>query len=292
MKMNEDLAIIQSYLCADGYVTYGDKPKYYRIGFRNTNLVLLKDFKERFERYFKVTITLKEGERCYKSSKEIYWKLTKQFGSFYSREWTMPKLSKNISKRWLRAFFDCEGWVFCKTHQNRHIGLDSINEKGLNEIIKMLNNLGIKTIKKINFKRGMYRVFIYGKENITKFEEEIGFLHPDKSKKIKETIKDFMVYIWNFPKNEKEVKNFVKKIMHEKAKIKHEKYIRIISKERINLERLKEHLGKYFKVNSLLYSRMNGIGNRYYELDINKKKEVQRLIKLNIIPNTFKLKKS
>ena len=62
--MNEDLAIIQSYLCADGYVTYGDKPKYYRIGFRNTNLVLLKDFKERFERYFKVTITLKEGERC------------------------------------------------------------------------------------------------------------------------------------------------------------------------------------------------------------------------------------
>ena len=61
----------------------------------------------------------------------------------------------------------------------------------------MLNNLGIKTIKKINFKRKIYRIFIYGKENIIKFDEEIGFLHPDKSKKIKETIKDFMVYIWN-----------------------------------------------------------------------------------------------
>ena len=295
MQFDKNFVSIHAYLCADGYVIKNPKTqkhKYYRIGFRNTNLVLLKDFQEKFEKVFRIKPRLAVGQRCEIGSKEIYEKLTKEFGSFYSYEWTAPQISKKLSKTWLRSFFDCEGWVFCKTHQNRHIGLDSVNEKGLNEIIKMLNNLGIKTIKKVNLKRKIYRIFIYGKENIIKFDEEIGFLHPDKSKKIKETIKDFMVYIWNFPKHEKEVKNFVKKIMHEKAKIKHEKYIRIISKERINLEKLKEHLGKYFKVNSLLYSRVNGIGNRYYELDINKKKEVQRLIKLNIIPNTFKLKKS
>jgi|SRR3989344_350513 len=292
MKMNEDLAIIQSYLCADGYVTYGDKPKYYRIGFRNTNLVLLKDFKERFERYFKVTITLKEGERCYKSSKEIYWKLTKQFGSFYSREWTMPKLSKNISKRWLRAFFDCEGWVFCKTHQNRHIGLDSINEKGLDQVIKTLNNLGIKTIKKVNKKRGMYRIFIYGKDNLIKFAEEIGFLHSEKAKKLRETLKDYVEYIWIFPKDKEECKNFVIKLLKDKIRIKKPYYARVISKEEINLSKLKRYLKNFYNIESILHRYINGLGTVYYELDINRRDEVQKLVENKLIPNIFKTKQS
>ena len=52
----------------------------------------------------------------------------------------MPFLNKKLSRIWLRAFFDCEGWVVCKTHQNRHIGLDSVNQKGLTQVkITLIN---------------------------------------------------------------------------------------------------------------------------------------------------------
>jgi hypothetical protein len=47
MRFNEDLAKIHAYLCGDGCVSKNkkeNKHKYYKIDFRNTNLVLLKDF--------------------------------------------------------------------------------------------------------------------------------------------------------------------------------------------------------------------------------------------------------
>ena len=153
MKFDENLAVIHAYLCADGYVIKNPETqtrKYYHIGFRNMNLRLLKDFQKRFKIVFGIKPHLRIGERCIIGSKEIYKELVKNFGSFYSREWKMPKLSLKLSRIWLKAFFDCEGWVFCKSHQNRHIGIDSINEKGLDQIIISLNKIGIKTIKKMS----------------------------------------------------------------------------------------------------------------------------------------------
>ena len=133
MKFDENLAAVHAYLCADGYVIKNpktQKQKYYMIGFRNTNLTLLKDFQEKFEKVFGIKPYLIEGERCRIGNKEIYGLLTKEFGSFYSWEWRMPKLNKKLMKIWLRAYFDCEGWVTCKSHQNRMIGADCVNEKG------------------------------------------------------------------------------------------------------------------------------------------------------------------
>jgi len=292
MKLDKNLASIHAYLCADGYVIKNPEnqthKKYYRIGFRNTNLSLLKDFQYNFEKVFKVKPRLIEGERCELGSKEIYEKLTKEFGSFYSAEWKIPKLNKKLNKIWLRSFFDCEAWVFCKSHQNRHIGLDSINEEGINEIIRILNDIGIKTIKKINKKRQMFRIFIYGKDNLEKFKDKIGFLHPDKKEKLEKAINDYMDYLWKFP--EENLKNFTIKILKEKARIKKPSYIRIISKEESNLLRLKENLINLFEINSLVYKRTNGLGTIYYEININRKEDINKLISLRIIPNIFKQK--
>ena len=95
MKFDENLVAIHAYLCADGYVIKNpkfQKQKYYMIGFRNTNLVLLKDFQKRFEKYFgKKTYITNEG-RCRIGSKEIYNKLLISFGEFYSWRWKMPIL--------------------------------------------------------------------------------------------------------------------------------------------------------------------------------------------------------
>ncbi len=289
MKLNEDIVALHAYLCADGYVIKSKNPKYkyFHIGLRNLNQTLLKDFQKRFKKIFRLKPYIVEG-RCRIGSKKIYEILTSNFGSFYSKEWKMPKLNKALSKMWLRTFFDCEGWVFCKSHQNRHIGLDSINEKGLDQIIKELNDLGIGTIRKINKKRRTYRILIYGKENLETFKKEIGFLHPEKIDKLNKAIADYIVYKWNFPTEEKQLRKFLKEILSQKVRIKKPYYLRIISKEKENLNNLNKSLKKIYNISCLIYSYKNGIGTPYYQLSINRKEEIEKLIKNKLIPNLFK----
>lgn len=291
MKIDKNLAAVHAYLCADGYVTKNlptQKQKHYTIGFRNTNLTLLKDFKEKFDKVFGIKCHLYEGQRCQKGSKEIYELLTKEFGSFYSWEWRMPNLNKELSKIWLRAYFDCEGWVTCKTHQNRNIGVDCVNEIGLNQVENSLNKLDIRTNRKYNPKRKIHRIYIYGKENLEKFSKLIGFLHPNKSEKLKQVSNDFVVYEWNFPENEEECKEFILNKLKEKIRIRKPYITRIISKEEINLKKLKILLKKFYNIDCSVNRYVNGLGTIYYELYIGRKEEVKKLITLSVIPNLFK----
>src|SRR3989344_9396288 len=151
MKFNENFAAIHAYLSADGYVIKNpatQKHKYYHIGLRNTNETLLKDFQNKFNKQFKIKSHIAKDGRCRIQNKQLYYKLTKDY-SFYSKEWQLPEsLPKRLLSVWLRAFFDCESWVFVKVHQNRQIGVDSINHKGLKSIQQALGNFGIESILK------------------------------------------------------------------------------------------------------------------------------------------------
>ena len=67
MQFDKNFVSIHAYLCADGYVIKNPKTqkhKYYRIGFRNTNIVLLKDFQEKFEKVFRIKPRLVVRQRC------------------------------------------------------------------------------------------------------------------------------------------------------------------------------------------------------------------------------------
>jgi len=284
--MDENLAAVHAYLCADGYVVKNpetQKQKYYRLGLRNTNEILLRDFQEKFEKVFSLKPRLVLKQRSEIGSREIYEKMTKEFGSFYSWHWTMPRLEENELKIWLRAYFDCEGWVTCKNHQNRMIGADCVNETGIKQVQNALRILEIESkIKKRNT-RNIFSLSIFGKENLIKFHQKIGFLHPEKKEKLEKTIQNFMNYEWNL--------DDIEKILIEKAKIKKPTgSIRIISKLRNNLLLLQKKLLEKYKITSKINKCKNGFGTEYSELSINKKEEVKYLINNNLLNENEKQK--
>tara|TARA_Y100000034_G_C6903455_1_gene418572 strand:+ start:2254 stop:3159 length:906 start_codon:yes stop_codon:yes gene_type:complete len=295
MKFDKNLVAIHAYLCADGYVVKNpetQKHKYYRIGFRNMNLILLKDFQKKFESIFGTKPIIRKEGRCEKGSKEIYEKLNKIFGSFYSWKWRMPKIKNaKLLQIWLRAYFDCEGWVICKTHQNRHIGADCVNEIGIKQIQESLNKLDIKSkIKKRN-DRNIFTLNICGKENLIKFNNKIGFLHPAKKEKLREVVNDFVNYYWEFPKEKRRLKYFVTNLLLKKAKIKKSnKIVYIISNKEVNLIILQKSLKKVFNIETKLNKCVNGIGAIYFQLNINKHAEIEKAIQKNLLNNDEKLK--
>jgi hypothetical protein len=194
MKFDRNMAAIHAYLCADGYVIKNpkrQKQKYYYIGLRNTDEVLLSDFEKKFYNYFKIVPRRGKDGRTVVQNKATYLFLTQDF-SYYSREWVLPKLSKENLKIWLRAFFDCEAWVFSIKAKDRHIGVDSINKKGLLSVKESLLIFGINTKLKKRKDRNIYRLYIYGKDNLIKFQKHINFLHPRKRKKLQEAIDTYI----------------------------------------------------------------------------------------------------
>lgn len=280
MKFNEDLAAVHAYLCADGYVIKNPKMqihKYYLIGLRNTNETLLLDFQRRFNEFFGLTPIICKDGRCRIQNKDIYHFLTSDF-SYYSHEWKMPKLSKRNLSFWLRAFFDCEAWVFVKKGQDRRIGVDSVNEKGLYTIKQELSkyfNIDSR-IKKVE-KRNLCRLYIYGRDNFEKFRNHIGFLHPDKRKKLDEAINSYVDYRWHFPENKLKIRDFIINIIKIKAKLKKPNTIRFTSIVKENLVQLSGLLHEHLRIKSKLYSRKNK-HSKYFELAVYNKEDTEKLL--------------
>jgi len=272
--MNLNLASLHGYLCADGCVVKSSNPKYkyYRIELRNINSKLLNDFKNKFQKVFNIKAHIYRNERCRLGSKEIYNKLNKQFGSFYSHNWTLPILNKIELIYWIRSYFDCEAWVRNKPRQDRHIGLDCINKKGLLQIQKALLQFNIVSKVKKRNTRNIYTLNIYGKENIIKFQKEINFLHPNKRKKLQQAIDSYIDYNWEISKES----------IKQKARVKKPFFIRIISNLELNLIKIQKFLKKYY-IESIIYKNKNGQGTIYYSLIIQKKKSIIKTIKNQLI---------
>lgn len=268
MKFDGDLAAIHAYLCSDGYAITNPKSqkhKYYYIGLRNTNLVLLKDFQTRFYRFFGVKPIITDDGRAKIQNKEIYKKLTKAH-NYYSDRWIMPKLNKNLLKIWLRAYFDCDGWVYVAKAKNRKIGLDSINYSGILQIKSALSKkFGIESLVKKRKDREIWSLGIYGKDNLTKFAKNIGFRHPRKDEKLKEAVKSYMNYSWIVPSSKKELAGFVQTKGRRSQKRGQIRFNSVLKK---NFIRLKKALIRHGIASRISKERINGNGNKYYTLSI------------------------
>jgi intein/homing endonuclease len=285
MKFDENLAAVHGYLCSDGYVIRNpenQRHKYYVIALRNTNIVLLEDFQNRFEKYFGVKPAIRNG-RCIINSKPIYIKLIDKFGSFYSYEWKIPELDRNLITFWLRAFFDCEGWVEINGRKSRMVCAESVNLKGLEQVKRSLLTLGIKSRIKPKKSGSIFRLLIFGKENVKQFGSAVGFLHPQKREKLLGLISSYPDYVWSFPCDEEENMIFVKSVMLSKARPKPPYSIRITSNKKENLVKLSEHITKYSGVTPKINSYRNGYGTEYSELSVNNKNDILKLMCCGLI---------
>lgn len=281
MKLNQDFAAVHAYLCADGYVSRNpptQKHKYYRVGLRNTDRTLLLDFQHKFKKVFGAKPNIsKDWDRCAIGSKDIYFKLISNYGSFKSREWNILKnMNKKVSALWLRAFFDCESWVWARKAKNRAIGVDCVNYKGLLQVASILKkHFNIKTSIKKRSNRDTYNLCIYGKEQLISFEKEIGYLHPFKKKRLREAIETYVNYNWDFSKG-------IKNIIRQKARAKPLFTVRIMSIMKQNLNTIQKELSTA-KIESKLRSDKNGQGRKYYVLAVHGKANINKLISLNLL---------
>lgn len=274
MKFDENLAAIHGYLCADGYVIKNpknQKHKYYHIGLRNTSGVLLKDFQEKFNKIFGVLPIITNDSRCRIQSRKIFEKLTKDY-SYYSYEWRMPALSKPCLKLWLRAYFDCEGWVELQKGKSRAVRADCVNYTGLKAVQSALSKFGIvSTVNKRS--KPIWRLNVCGLDDIKNFQKHIGFLHPDKALLLNDAIESYKSYEWKIPEEKHGLEKFIKKYgKHRKSR----NEIRFFSIKQNNVTTLKKSLENLGIESSLHGPWKNNHGTCYYSL-ILKLDDVRRL---------------
>ncbi len=276
MKFNQDLASLHAYLCADGYVITNpptQKHKYYHIGLRNTNEILLRDFQSKFEKTFGIRPIITSDGRCRIQNKQICHQLTKKY-SFYSDEWTLPKFSKRNYAAWLSSYFDCDGWVRVLKGKDRKIGLDSINRKGIYQIKRVLKEeFGIDSAVKRRNDRDIWGLTICGRDDLTKFKKHIGFLHPKKLELLDEALDSYVDYNWNVPNNRKYLLKFIEKVGRQRNSRREIRFFSIIKKNLINLRSAL----KRFNIKSKIYGPWKNNEGRLYYCLIIKKDEFKKL---------------
>jgi len=201
-KLNEEESeILKSRLCgflaADGSVFIRKELRtekvHYEIRFYPDDYALVELFNKSFERLYGKKVFYKQDGKYFRISISNKFAVRDllSISKFSSKNWTLPKIlkSKESKIEWLKAYFDCDGYV-CK----KYIQVQSVNKNGLNQISKLLKEFGI--VSKIYvYERKQkswninYLLNINGKVMMTKFLKEIGFNHTLKKNKLQELIK-------------------------------------------------------------------------------------------------------
>ena len=166
---------------------------HYVIRFFPDHESLIKPFTESlFEVYNKIPIIKKnykhQGLICYSKIAVEDLLSTTKFGIL---KWEVPfNILKNKKSKieWLRAFFDSEGYV-----SKNCIKIQTVNRNGMNQVEKLLLELGIKSKKYLYHPKdkschNVYILTIGPKSERLKFLNTIGFNHKIKLYKLQEML--------------------------------------------------------------------------------------------------------
>ncbi|NYZ79624.1 hypothetical protein H0N95_00040 [Candidatus Micrarchaeota archaeon] len=211
-KMNYKKAMIHGFLAGDGTVSIRREHRvpttvHYDIFFYPDHIKLVDLYCAAFEQVYGKKLTLcKRGfenyGNCY-AIKSCCKKATIDLLSLApiaTYEWRVPFnfLEDKKSKiEWVKAFFDAEAHV--STVKNVRITVQSVNKKGIKDVKKLLEGLGITSSKVYKYKRKQtkwganYILTIYRKNEVKKYAELIGFNHPEKMSKLNAGIAEWLM---------------------------------------------------------------------------------------------------
>ena len=179
--MNPELTFILGAM-EDGCLIKRENIGAYTIEFDQKNKEWLKKLNDCFGNVFKKTTNVKKTKRGYYRlsihSKEIFDQLQKLMKN---RMQLVENSSTACKASFLRGVFDAESSV----HPNRFvIALSNKNTDLLKFCKELLEDFDIKTGSICRSNRDVFEVCIFGRENLQKYKEKIGFSHPNRIKKL------------------------------------------------------------------------------------------------------------
>lgn len=178
------------FIMGDGSITRLGKPlslQNHTISFYPDDKAMLDLFLSDFEKLYLKKPTVKFLGNYYSvrvNSKPACDDL-RSFGDFSSLNWEFPKKLKSQEEKieWLKAMFDCEAYV-----GNQDIRLQSVSEKGIKSIQKLLNELKIVskiyTYHRKNKNWNTNYILSIPKKSIQNYQKIIGFNNSKKQSKL------------------------------------------------------------------------------------------------------------
>jgi len=193
--LNQNLDTNRAYVF--GVVGPGDgsvSEKLVRLGAKDLDFI--KVFKKAIEKSFGIKAKL-HWDNCYKiwhvivCSKDLANYFRSLNVSFEEENWRVPQFiktsNKDIKIAYLKGVFDSQGGVNFVSNKTRNINLRSYNSRGLIEIQSLLENIGIKS-SLLDKNR---RLYIFGRDNMKKFQESINFSIKRRRDKLKQLFKSY-----------------------------------------------------------------------------------------------------
>lgn len=184
------------FLAADGSVFIRKEKKtgkiHYELRFYPDDDGLTKLFAESFKAVYGLDVHVKKDANYYfvYANNKLAVSDLLSLAKFSSMEWFVPSfISSKASKiEWLRAYFDCDGYV-----SKKYIQVQSVNKKGLEQMKDLLLEFGIES-KIYSYERKQkswntnYMLNINGRKKMLKFREKIGFNHRLKKNKLEKIL--------------------------------------------------------------------------------------------------------
>jgi hypothetical protein len=196
-------ASLHGMLCADGTVHCGLyrklHPKWtYLLQLAEPNSSLRKLFAKYVWLEYKVIARDKPAEGLIKAYGKAMAVDITRYGHFGRRKWTVPIawLNRTTAAYWLRSYFDGDGDIHNSGDSSRcRVRAKSINKTGLMGVNSLLwQHFGIQgRLYKHGEPKGnwsqAYEIEIFNRQNILRYACQIGFNHPDKSRKLASVVR-------------------------------------------------------------------------------------------------------
>lgn len=196
ISINSSLMKVIAHILGDGGITVDKKGGKYRAFYTNTEMILINSFKEDIHKIFG---ELNVYSRIRAGRASEVWLPTTVGSMFYNimnyellnqrkrvPEFVFRIKDNGLLGSFLQALYDDEGFIY---PQKRMICIAQKSELLIQDIQKVVSLIGIRSnhilIHRSKNRTTMYYFTITGKENILKFNDLIGFMHPIKKKKLK-----------------------------------------------------------------------------------------------------------